>query len=167
VIASGVAAWAPIEWGRSDLTNPQKTPIADKIETALPPDGGTHPAAPALGGVTYMIASWTDKKEAAAKYIQYATGRAVTHKFVQNEGQPARTSALTDPENVKIGRYFPTLQKALAQGKSFPQVPESYQFLVELGNHVGEILTKTVTPSQGLKDANDAIAKSLKENGYL
>ena len=166
-IASGVAAWAPLEWGRSDLTNPKKTPIADKIETALPPDGGNHPAAPALGGVSYMIPSWTDKKAAAAKYVAYACSKKVMHTFVQNEGQPARTSALTDPENVKIGRYFPTLQKALAQGKAFPAIPESYQFLVQLGNHVAEILTKSVTPKQGLQAVNESFAKSLKDNGYL
>jgi ABC-type glycerol-3-phosphate transport system substrate-binding protein len=166
-IASGVAAWAPLAWGRSDLTDAKKTPIADKIETALPPDGDSHPAAPALGGVTYMISSWSEKKEAAAKYIEYACSRAVMHTFVQNEGQPARTSALIDPENVKIGRYFPTLQKALAQGKSFPQVPESYQFLVEIGNHVAEILTRSVTPKQGLQEANDSVAKTLKDSGYL
>jgi sorbitol/mannitol transport system substrate-binding protein len=167
VIASGVAAWAPIEWGRSDLTDPTKTATAAKIETALPPAGGTHPASPCLGGQAYMIASWTDKKAEAAKFIKYATSAAVMRDFVKNEGQPARTSALTDPENIKIGRYFPTLQKAIAQGHPLPAVPESFQFLVELGNHVAEIMTKSVSPADGLKAANDSFARSLKDSGYL
>jgi ABC-type glycerol-3-phosphate transport system substrate-binding protein len=114
-----------------------------------------------------MIASWSQHKAEAAKYITYATSSKVMHKFVQNQGQPARSSALNDPENVKIGRYFPTLQKVLAQGHPFPAIPESYQFLVELGNHVAEILTKQTTPQQGLQAANDAFAKQLKDAGYL
>jgi ABC-type glycerol-3-phosphate transport system substrate-binding protein len=167
VIASGVAAWAPLEWGRSDLTDAKKTQTAASIETAVPPDGGDHPAAPCLGGQAYMISSWTDKKADAAKWIAYATSSKVMHTFVENQGQPARTSALTDPENVKIGRYFPTLQKVLAQGHPFPAIPESYQFLVEIGNHVAEILTKQTTPEAGLQAANDAFAKQLKDAGYL
>jgi ABC-type glycerol-3-phosphate transport system substrate-binding protein len=46
VIASGVAAWAPLEWGRSDLTDVKRTATAGNIETAVPPAGGDHPAAP-------------------------------------------------------------------------------------------------------------------------
>jgi ABC-type glycerol-3-phosphate transport system substrate-binding protein len=167
VIASGVAAWAPLEWGRSDLTDPSKTKIADKIETAVPPAGGDHPASPCMGGQAYMISSWAPDKAAASKWVAYATSSAVMKKFVENQGQPARASALNDPDNVKIGRYFPTLQKVLAQGHPFPAIPESYQFLVELGNHVSEILAGTVTPDQGLKDAKDAFAKQLKDAGYL
>lgn len=167
VIASGVAAWAPLEWGRSDLTDTTKTQTAANIETSVPPDGGSHPAAPCLGGQAYMISSWATDKAAAAKFIAYVTSSAVMKKFVANQGQPARSSALNDPANVKIGRYFPTLQKVLAQGHPFPAIPESYQFLVEVGNHVAEILTKTVTPAQGLKSANDTFAKALKDAGYL
>ena len=167
VIASGIAAWAPLEWGRSDLTDASKTPTAANIETALPPDGGDHPASPCLGGQAYMIASWSEHKDEAAKFVAYVTSRKVMQKFVQNQGQPARSSALNDPENVKIGRYFPTLQKALAQGHPFPAIPESYQFLVELGNHVAEILTKTVGPKEGLDRANEAFATQLKDAGYL
>jgi multiple sugar transport system substrate-binding protein len=167
VVASGVAAWAPLEWGRSDLTDIKRTNTAANIETAVPPAGGDHPAAPCLGGQAYMIASWSQHKAEAAKFISYATGSKVMHKFVENQGQPARSSALNDAENVKIGRYFPTLQKVLAQGHPFPAIPESYQFLVELGNHVAEILTKQTTPEQGLQAANDAFAKQLKEAGYL
>lgn len=167
VIASGVAAWAPLEWGRSDLTDASKIATAANIETAVPPDGGDHPAAPCLGGQAYMIASWAPDKAAASKWVAYATSAEVMRKFVANQGQPARASALNDPENVKIGRYFPTLQKVLAQGHPFPAIPESYQFLVELGNHVAEILAGTVSAEQGLKNANDAFAKQLKDAGYL
>jgi ABC-type glycerol-3-phosphate transport system substrate-binding protein len=167
VIASGVAAWAPLEWGRSDLTDVKRTKTGAMIETAVPPAGGDHPAAPCLGGQAYMIASWSQHKAEAAKYITYATSSKVMHTFVQNQGQPARSSALNDPENVKIGRYFPTLQKVLAQGHPFPAIPESYQFLVEVGNHVAEILTKQTTPQQGLQAANDAFAKQLTDAGYL
>jgi ABC-type glycerol-3-phosphate transport system substrate-binding protein len=167
VIASGVAAWAPLEWGRSDLTDVKRTATAGNIETAVPPAGGDHPAAPCLGGQAYMIASWSQKKAEASKYISYATSSKVMRTFVENQGQPARSSALNNPENVKIGKYFPTLQKVLAQGHPFPAIPESYQFLVELGNHVAEILTKQTTPEQGLQAADDAFAKSLKEAGYL
>jgi ABC-type glycerol-3-phosphate transport system substrate-binding protein len=167
VIASGVAAWAPLEWGRSDLTDVKRTSTATKIETAVPPAGGDHPAAPNLGGQAYMIASWSSRRAEAARYISYATSSKVMRKFVANQGQPARSSALNDPENVKVGRYFPTLQKVLAQGHPFPAIPESYQFLVELGNHVAEIITKQTTPEQGLQAANDAFAKQLKDAGYL
>ena len=167
VIASGVAAWAPLEWGRSDLTDASKIASAANIETAVPPDGGDHPAAPCLGGQAYMIANWAPDKAAAAKWVSYATSAEVMRTFVANQGQPARASALNDPENVKIGRYFPTLQKVLAQGHPFPAIPESYQFLVEVGNHVADILTGTVTPKQGLKDANAAFATQLKDAGYL
>lgn len=167
VIASGVAAWAPLEWGRSDLTDASKIESAANIETAVPPDGGDHPAAPCLGGQAYMIASWAPDKAAAAEWVAYATSAGVMRKFVANQGQPARSSALNDPENVKIGRYFPTLQKVLQQGHPFPAIPESYQFLVEVGNHVADILTGTVTPEQGLQNANDAFATQLKDAGYL
>ena len=44
---------------------------------------------------------------------------------------------------------------------------KSYQFLVELGNHVAEILTKQTTPEQGLQAADDAFTKALKDAGYL
>lgn len=166
-IASGVAAWAPLAWGRSDLTDASKIASAANIETAVPPDGGDHPAAPCLGGQAYMIASWAPDKAAASKWVAYATSAEVMRKFVANQGQPARSSALNDPENVKIGRYFPTLQKVLEQGHPFPAIPESYQFLVELGNHVAEILSGTVSAEQGLKNANEAFSKQLKDAGYL
>ena len=70
-----------------------------------------------------MIASWSPRRAEAAKYISYATSSKIMHKFVANQGQPARSSALNDPENVKVGKYFPTLQKVLAQGHPFPAIP--------------------------------------------
>ncbi len=48
IIASGVAAWAPLEWGRSDLTDVKRTSTAANIETAVPPAGGDHPPRPVL-----------------------------------------------------------------------------------------------------------------------
>jgi len=166
VLASGTAAWAPLEWGRSDLTDPKRTPLAPKIGTSVPPDG-TKPASPCLGGQAYAIASWSKKQKEALDYIIYATSSKAMRTFVGNAGQPARSSALTDSANVKIDPYFPTLQKVLAQGHPFPPIPESYPMLVELGNHVADILTKSVSPRQGLQSANDAFAKMLKQGSYL
>jgi len=166
-MGSGTAAYAPVLWGNSVLTNPSLAKHGGQIGTAVPPRGGNHPASPMLGGLAYMIPTAAKNKAAAAAYIKFATSRQIMRAWVKNTGQPARVSALRDAENLKIGPYFPTLAQALEQGHPQVRIAESFQLLDALGNHVARALTKEITVAQALQEIDSTFTETLKKGGHL
>jgi len=166
-MGSGTAAYAPVLWGNSVLTNPSLAKRGAQIGTSVPPRGGSRLASPMLGGLAYMIPVGAKNKDAAARYIKFATSRQIMRAWVKNTGQPARVSALRDPENLKTGPYFPTLAQALQQGHPQVRIAESFQLLDALGNQVARALTKEVTVAQALQDIDATFTETLKKGGHL
>lgn len=166
-MASGVAAYAPALWGNSALTNPELSQFAEQMGTAVCPMGGDQMARPILGGLAYMIPSWTEHKQEAAEFIQFAASRDIMQLFVKNTGQPARISALNDPANVEFAPYFPILSQSLKQGHAQVRVAESFQLLDFLGNEVALVLTKDKSIDQSLADIQTGFSDILKQGGHL
>jgi ABC-type glycerol-3-phosphate transport system substrate-binding protein len=166
-IASGTAAYAPLLWGTSALTNPKLNSHAAQTLAAVPPAGGGHRPAPIMGGQAYMIPARAKNKDAAVAYIKFATSREAMSAFVRATGQPARVSALTDPENVKFAPYFPALGAALRLAHPQVRVTESFQLLDFLGNEVALVLTKQKSAPQGLRDIQKGFLDVLKKGNYV
>jgi ABC-type glycerol-3-phosphate transport system substrate-binding protein len=172
VMGSGVAAYAPILWGNSALTNAEITQFAQQMGTAVCPKGLDHDARPMLGGLSYMITGWSEKKQEAADYVRFATAKKVGEVevgqiFVANTGQPARTSVLNDPVNAAFAPYFPTLSQSLKQGHAQVTIAESYACLDSLGNEIALALTKEKSIDQALADAEKGWVEILKAGGHL
>lgn len=166
-ISSGTAAYAPLLWGTSALTNPKLNTHAAQTRAGVPPRGGAHPAAPIMGGQAYMIPARAKNKDAAAAYIKFAVSREAMPNFVKATGQPARVSALTNTENVKFAPYFPALGAALRLAHPQVRITESFQLLDFLGNEVALVLTKQKNAKQGLADIQKGFRDVLTKGGYI
>lgn len=166
-IASGTAAYAPLLWGTSALTNPKLNVRAAQTRAAVPPRGGTHPAAPIMGGQAYMIPTRAQHKDGAAAFIKFAVSREAMPAFVRATGQPARVSALTRPDNVKFAPYFPALGASLRLAHPQVRITESFQLLDFLGNEVALVLTKQKSATQGLADIQRGFLDVLTKGGYI
>jgi ABC-type glycerol-3-phosphate transport system substrate-binding protein len=120
-----------------------------------------------MGGLAYMVPSWSEHQAEAADFIRFATSRDVMQTFVKNTGQPARISALNDSTNVEFAPYFPTLSQSLTQGHPQVRIAESFQLLDFLGNEVALVLTGDKSIDQGLADIQAGFVDVLKEGGHL
>src|SRR5206468_3969107 len=148
-------------------TSPKLNSHAAQTLAAVPPAGGGHRPAPIMGGQAYMIPARAKNKDAAVAYIKFATSREAMSAFVRATGQPARVSALTDPENVKFAPYFPALGAALRLAHPQVRVTESFQLLDFLGNEVALVLTKQKSAPQGLRDIQKGFLDVLKKGNYV
>jgi ABC-type glycerol-3-phosphate transport system substrate-binding protein len=166
-IASGTAAYAPLLWGTSALTNPKLNRHAAQTAAAAPPAGGTRPAAPMMGGQAYMIPVRAKNREAAAAFIRFATSREAMPEFVRATGQPARQSALTDAANARFAPYFPALGAAMRLAHPQVRISESFQLLDFLGNQVALVLTKQMTVQKGITAIQDGFVSVLKKGGHM
>lgn len=112
----------PYAWEVSN--NPQKSKIAGKVGvTTLPafPGGESHAA---LGGWQLGISSFSEKKEAAWKFIQFVSGDAIQKLIAVKAGKaPTRIAVYNDPDVLKVSPQFADMKKVFMTAYPRPRTP--------------------------------------------
>ncbi len=156
---TGKVVQAPALWGGNVLTNPKLSKFADVTETDLVPADEKQPTkrACAMGGFGLGIAAPGKNVGEAYKFIKFVTAKENHRLVVSSTGQPGRTSALTDPENIKVAKYFKGLSGNLPFAIVRPAIPE----YSEIQDIIGVEIDKAITGEQPAKTAIDIANKKI------
>jgi multiple sugar transport system substrate-binding protein len=167
--SAGICAMAPAQWGGSVLTNPELARFAPNIGVTVVPsidEAGEMRVLP-MGGFGMGINANSPYQDEAWEYIKFHVGRENQQMLVGYTGQPARTSALTDPVNVEVAPYFPALGENLGYAKPRPVIAEYAQAEQIIGVELNEMLLGNKTAAEAMKDANELVREVLVESGKL
>lgn len=163
---AGIIAMAPFQWAGNVLTNPDAAKLAHLIGVAVNPsvEGKLHPV---MGGYGLSVGKRTPHQDEAMDFIMYYTARENQRALVAYTGQPPRISALTDPVNVKIARYFPVLGESIKNAIARPVIAEFAKATRVLGVEINKALLGQKSSREALDDANEAIYNILVQGGRI
>jgi len=143
LFAAGKAAmWIDTTDGVATLQDAAKTPVADRVGYAVPP-GGKAGKAPNSFSLYLSLSSFSEKKEAAWFFIQWATSKDVLTKG-QVKGVPSpRRSSWNNPAFLED------------VGKKFPDYPTSFVKALEVGR------LDWLPLIEGAQESRDAIGVAI------
>jgi ABC-type glycerol-3-phosphate transport system substrate-binding protein len=155
------------------VTDPAQSQVADKIGFAPAP--GTH-----LGGWGLCINKYSPNKEAAYKFLEWATGPENAPKYVlAGPGMVPRKAVFNDPaiqkkhpwvithaENLRKSRLRSEARVIGQQVDIGPTLIPEPQYELIIGTAVNAAFTGTKTVEQALIDAEREVVDLLKEFGY-
>jgi ABC-type glycerol-3-phosphate transport system substrate-binding protein len=149
------------------LEDPNKSTTVGKIGYAVPPGGpaGPHPDLKCNG---YMISRFSTKKEAAAKFVIWATGREVQKYSFDTYGVAALTrNSVMDYANDKAP-YFKAIKEAMAVGDIYylPPLPETGSIYMTVCEAVSSALAGTISIPDALNAANRKIQQFIDDGAY-
>jgi ABC-type glycerol-3-phosphate transport system substrate-binding protein len=149
------------------LEDPNKSTTVGKIGYAVPPGGpaGPHPDLKCNG---YMISKFSTKKEAAARFVMWATGREVQRYSFDRYGVAALTrNSVMDYANDKAP-YFRAIKEAMAVGDIYylPPLPETGSMYMTICEAVSGALAGTINIRDALQSANRKIQQFIDEGKY-
>lgn len=129
----------------TNLTDPQKSTVSDKVGFAVFPAGSA-------GSKPFNITSWglainerSEKKEAAWAFIEWATGKDIVLKQQQKGNPGARSSVWDNPEGVKAfpDELVPVIRESMELG-----VGHDRPLVISVGearDAVGEVVMRVIT----------------------
>jgi len=167
IITTGGAVFAPNLWGGSvwttESTNPQ---YFDKIGVDIVPKGttanGDH--RPIMGGLGLFVPAYSKNPDWAWQWIKFCCSKEVGKEWVENLGQPARLSLLS--EYATIQPYFSALAKSFPSAHRMEPIPETGELYEVVGTEVANVTTMTKAPDQAIKDAQKAVEGIMRKAGY-
>lgn len=121
-----------------------------------------------VGGWEMGISKYSEKKDFAWDFIQWFSSPAVNAAFMAEGGFAARYSVQS---NETLRKKYPWLEvQAKVVDTSFPafrpQIPESFDVMSGLGDHIGAYLAGQKSLEQATADADHDIGSMLKTAGY-
>ncbi|MBA3261820.1 MAG: ABC transporter substrate-binding protein [Thermoleophilaceae bacterium] len=132
-------------------------------------DVGTFPSfkggdpASVLGGINLAISAYSKNPDAAAAFIDYATGEAVEKaNFLESASPPASAAVYDDPQVQKKYAFASDLKAAVEQGQSRPVSPVYSQISEAIYNNVHDALQGKAEPKDAVKQMSDDIQKALE-----
>ncbi|MEO8243013.1 MAG: sugar ABC transporter substrate-binding protein [bacterium] len=167
------------------LTDPKQSEFADKVGFALAPDMGLGKRANWLWAWSLAIPASSDAKDAAKKFVDWATNKDYLALVASKEGWAnvppgTRTSLYSNPEYAKLPFAKMTIDSINAADPTHPTVkPVPYvgvQFVAipefaGLATSVGEIFSAALA---GQKSVDDALAEAqtlatseMTDAGYI
>jgi multiple sugar transport system substrate-binding protein len=162
----GESVMAPQEWGGSAATSKEFSKLADQIGTTVTPKGPSGHRTPCMAGLGMMIFKSARNPDAAWKWIEFLCRKSNMKKYVEATGQPARVSALTDPELEKIAPYFPALGNCLKIALGRAPIPEFIEFDTMVAEEVSNAITGVKAVGKALGDLNKRATDLMDKAGY-
>lgn len=161
---AAVNAWSVRTPG---FKNPEQSRVVDTFATALFPSVSGEPVPP-LGGWVMGINASTNQKDLAWDYIKWFTSPETHKKFVLAGGPPSRLSTLQDPEVLEAQPWAATIDvsQELAYSEARPRIPEAFEIIDTIGLYVSQAVQGQLPVEEAMKQADEAVAKLLKDNGY-
>jgi multiple sugar transport system substrate-binding protein len=131
--------------------------VAGKIGYALIPSATGKPFSQ-LEGWAYLIPTKSPHPKEAYRFIEWAMSRNVQVEQTLHGGASALRSTYADPRVKKIP-YVPTFLASIPIGVPKPTIPESSEITEIMQRNLSQIVTRRVTPRQGL----DAMAVQIQQ----
>jgi multiple sugar transport system substrate-binding protein len=161
-IMAVIAAW-------SQMDDPNKSIVVDKVEVAVPPHGPGAPSSPALGHFVGGIAKNVpdDRKRAAFEFLKwYATGPAQI-ALAKNGGVPVHAAAYSDPiSQERRFRWMKPMSEALPKAVNIYTFPESADVIAVLELGLNRSIAGEITTIEALNGMATEIAKTMTARGY-
>lgn len=162
-----VNAWSVRTPGFID---PEESGVGDKFATTLfPHKEGVDPIPPVGGWLMGINSAIDDKrKDFAWDYVKWFTSPEIHKQFVFAGGPPSRVSTMQDPEVLEAQPWAETLfeSQKLSYAEVRPRIPEAFEIIDTIGLHVSRAVQGEVSVEEAMSQANDEVAKLLRDNGY-
>ncbi len=176
--------WIDATVAASFVTNPKDSTVADKVSFALTPDADTGRRANWLWAWTLAIPAGTDKKEAAMKFIEWATSKEYLELVASKEGwanvPPGTRQSLYDNEEYAKAPFAkltlesimsadskkPTLKPVPYVGAQFVAIPEFQSIGTSVGQEFSAALAGQKTAKEALKSAQFTTQREMDKAGY-
>lgn len=157
-----IAAW-------SQMDDPNKSAIVDKIEWAPPPSAPGLPTAPGLGhwlaGISKNVPD--DRKRAAVEFLRWFQTKAAQLETAKAGGIPINAAVYKEPiaEERKY-RWMKPLAEALPHAVNIYQFPEASEVIAVLEVGLNRAVAGEITSVDALNGMSDEIEKIMSGHAY-
>lgn len=115
----------------------------------------------------WAIPVWSQKKEAAYKFVEWLTGCEGAKLWALNGGIPTNLCALTDPEVLNKAPHFELLAEMFPDRHLLPQTTVTFELFTIFGEAANAAVAGTRTPKEALDEAAARMTEALRRAGYL
>jgi len=170
----------------SVVSDPKQSKISKSVAFARAPNAGLSKSAVTLWSWALAIPSSTKKKEAAEKFIEWATSKDYTKLVAKEDGigsaPPAtRLSLYKDPAYLKAAPYakltlqavdaadpdHPTTKPVPYTGVQFVSIPQFQAIGTSVGQQFSAATAGTVSVKQALATAQQLTTRTMTQAGYI
>jgi sorbitol/mannitol transport system substrate-binding protein len=159
--------------------------VADHVGFALAPDNGLGKRGNWLWAWSLAIPASSQKAEAAAKFIDWATSKHYTELVASKEGWAnvppgTRKSLYANPEYMKVpfakmtldsmnsaDPAHPTVKPVPYIGVQFASIPEFPGIATDVGQDFSAALAGSMSEEDALKKAQASAEAAMKKAGYI
>lgn len=167
--ATGQAAMiSPWNYDIPPLDDPNQSAVAGQYGVQpVPVKSGVKATTP-VGGWMMGINKYSTQKDLAWDFTQWFSSPAVNAAFLSKGGFSARYSVGKNPDLVK---QYPWLEtQAAVVDDAFPafrpQIPEAFEIMKTLGDHIGAYLAGEKSLDQATAEADAELGALMKKSGY-
>lgn len=177
--------WIDATVAASFVTNPADSQVADKVGFALAPDNGLGKRGNWLWAWSLAIPAGTQKKDAALKFINWATSKDYLELVASKEGWAnvppgTRTSLYENPEYKKVpfaqmtldsineaDPTNPAVDPVPYVGVQFVAIPEFQGVATAVGQQFSAALAGKISTATALANAQNLTERAMKKAGYM
>jgi multiple sugar transport system substrate-binding protein len=157
-----IAAW-------SQMDDPAKSAVVDKVEFAVPPHVEGVPPSPGLGhwlgGVSRNIPD--DRKRATVEFLRWFQTKDAQVATAKAGGIPINAAAYRDPvADERKFRWMKPLAEALKHAINIYQFPEASEVIATLELGLNRAIAGEITSAQALNSMADEIHSVMAKYGY-
>jgi multiple sugar transport system substrate-binding protein len=158
-----IAAW-------SQMDDPQRSAVVDKINVARVPRAANGRPAPTLGhwlaGVSHNVPD--DRKQAAIVFLKWFQTRQAQVTYVEAGSPPVRQDVLTDQTLASQPRY--RWMRAMAESSPHARmmwtIPEGAQIVAVLELRLNQAVTGEMTSAAALNAMAEEVHQIVRQAGY-
>lgn len=178
--------WIDATVAASFVTNPKESQVADKVGFALAPDSGFEKRANWLWAWSLAIPAGTQKRDAAEKFIAWATSKDYLELVAEKEGWAnvppgTRTSLYENPAYQNAAPFAemtlasinaadpkePTVKPVPYVGVQFVAIPEFQGIGTAVGQQFSAALAGQVSVDDALERAQTLTTREMMKGGYI
>ena len=157
-----IAAW-------SQMDDPAKSIVVDKMELAPPPSLPGLPTAPPLGhwlgGISKNVPD--DRKRAAVEFFRWFQTAAAQIKYAEVGGVPVHKAAYEHPmSKERKYRWMKPMAEALPYGVNLFNFPEEFEVIAVLELWLNRTIAGETPVTTALNSMADEIFKIMEPKGY-
>jgi multiple sugar transport system substrate-binding protein len=161
-IMTVIAAW-------SQMDDPAKSIVADKVEFAPPPHAPGIPTAPGLGhwlgGISRNVPD--DRKRATVEFLRWFQTKDAQVATAKAGGIPINAAAYRDPvSEQRQFRWMKPLAQALPHAVNIYQFPEASEVIAVLELGLNRAIAGEIGTAQALNGMSDEIHGIMTKYGY-
>jgi multiple sugar transport system substrate-binding protein len=157
-----IAAW-------SQMDDPTKSAVVDKVEFAAPPSAPPHPTAPGLGhwlgGISKNVAD--DRKRGSVDFFRWFQTKEAQIASTKLGGIPINAAAYADPITAERKyRWMKPLGEALKSAVNIYQFPEASEVIAILELGLNRAIAGEITSVAALNGMADEIHGVMAKYSY-